>query len=322
MKKILLHKKHELILITLYTLFLSYISLVEYYKVISPILNSWTGWHQSHIDGMAPAPLQFRVLSFMIPEFFSHLIHAPIKYIYLAEKFTFTWLSFLLYYYFAKQYLPKHMAIILITVFSLIYNLTILAHFQPAEEINLFLFILAFFTITKQRTDLFLLIIFVAIFNKSTTVFLIPIYFLYHYLNAMPLKRNILNATLATIILFSVYFAIRLWYGLDREYWGGLWQYGYNFNELIKIHLYSYHFLFITFIPLYFILKSWHIQPNIVKSVAIMFPLFFIGHFLISRLEEFRTFLPIGTILLLGMFIYFEQYLNKTKHNIDETSSY
>ncbi len=307
-------RKNEWGAIVILSAFLSYVLLIEYYKIMLPIIDSIQSWHQSHIDGTAPAPLQFRVLSFLLPEYIHQVTSLSFVSIYFAEKFLFTWMALIAYYYVARHFLSAVMSIVLVMLFSFIYILTIFAHMQPAEELNLFFFMLAYVMLIQRHIMLLLLVLVLAILNKSTIVFFIPIFFFYHYLEKRVWRENLLYTTLLTLLIFSIYFAVRIYYGIEREYWGGLWQYDYNMQELTLGHFYSYHFLFITFVPLIFIVKSWLVQPSLVKSVSLTFPLFFLGHFLISRIEEFRTFLPVGAILLLGFFIYIKHVSSEVKN--------
>src|SRR5207247_5761738 len=57
--------REELVLVVTAAL-LAYVSLVTYSKIAHEVLGGLGQWHRTHLEGRAPAPLQYRVASFLI----------------------------------------------------------------------------------------------------------------------------------------------------------------------------------------------------------------------------------------------------------------
>jgi len=294
---------------------LSYMSVFEYYKVAGVVLEQIDLWHAAHINNLAPAPLQYRYLSYAFPDLLSQLLGFSLRTSYLVERYIFIWLSLITFFIFLRAWFKPYEATIQITLFIVIYNLTIFAHIQPSEEINLFIFILALLLIREQKYFYFLIVLFVGALNKDTVVFLIPIFFLYHFLQFGFSKILFLKTLLLIIIFFIIYFGIRYNFGTERDYLGGVWQYDFNKNMLLNLNLLSYNFIIPSFIPFLFIIMSWGKQNALVRAGAITLILFFLGHFLISRLEEFRTFMPMAFITIPGFFVFLYNYFSTKGDN-------
>lgn len=103
-----------------------------------------------------------------------------------------------------------------------------------------------------------------------------------------------------------------MYYGMDRDYLGGVWQYRYNIANMLDLNLMFYPYLLVSLLPFIFILFTWKNQPKIIKAIAFVIVPFLIGHFLISRVEEFRTYMPLA---LLTIPSFFFKYIKNNHDN-------
>ena len=151
---------------------------------------------------------------------------------------------------------------------------------------------------------------FVGALTKSTIAFIVPIYFFFRIFRDKKLElSNVLYTALLSTVVMSVALSIRSYYGMERYYLGGLWQYDRNITHLRSLDLMAYTFLLIAIVPVIVVAISWRNQPALVKSVAVCTVPFASGHFLISRIEEFRTIMPLAPLLLLSVVIFQRDYL-------------
>ncbi len=283
---------------------LSYFSLIAYIQAAASIFNTWNDWHLDNLHNLAPSPLQYRVLSFLFPHLLAKLFHINIVNAYLWERFFFLFLVGYFLFGFARQWFQVERSALVVVLFFLFYNLTARPHIQPAEEPNIFYFLLAFMLMERSRFWWLLFVCILGAATKQTIVFIVPIYLVYQVLETRRLGwRDVLRTALLTIVIAVVQLGILAYYGSDRPYLGQFWQYEYNLKQLTSGVWPAYNFLFVSLIPMVFIFFSWKKQPTIIQAVALIIPFFTAGHFLISRVEEFRTFMPLALVTLPGFLL-------------------
>lgn len=301
----------KIIFIIIFCISLSYLSVVEYYKVSYHIFDSWEEWHLKHMTNEMGAPLQYRIISYLIPEVIIKITHIDTWKAYLFERFIFLFLTGFFFYFYSLKLTKNNelLSILYVVIFFYLYNLTSYSHFQPAEEINTFIFLLAFYFIYSRKFYWFLVIVCVGAFNKSTVVFLIPTYFFYEILIEKKIDLKLIGKTfLVTLLFFEIYFGIRMVLG-RRAYFCEFWQYKNNITHLINRNILYYNFLFPSIIPFILIIISWNRQPVIIKALAPTIILFTLGHFLISILLEFRTFMPLSLLTIPSFGFFAEKYI-------------
>ncbi|MEO4048044.1 hypothetical protein AAFN46_13240 [Pseudomonas sp. CAU 1711] len=286
---------------------LSFLSMVEYAKVAGGIFDAWDAWHYANMAGLAPSPLQQRILSFLIPEALHQSFGLSILHSYLLERFTFLALSGTAMFILAARFVSTEKSLALLLIFFMFYNLSSLAHIQPAEEVNIFVFALCFLLIDSRRFTLLLLTAAVGAAVKTTIIFIVPIYFVFCILTRRPAIRTLVESGVLVGVISAIAGGIALHYSAPREYLGGLWQYTYNTQQILDLSPQSFPFILVSLAPMLCVFHSWQKQPPIIQAVAIVCPLFVAGHYLISRVEEFRTFMPIALALLIGMLIFSSQ---------------
>ena len=308
--------KKEILLLIVLSVFASYISLMEYIKVSKDIIHLWGPWHLSQVRGESAAPLQYRILSFMLPDILINIFGIKAEIVYLTERFIFLFLTSIYMYLLSIKWLSKESGVISVALFFYMYNLSCFPHFQPSEEINIFLFLIAFYYIDSKLPYL-LVVVFIASLNKSTIIFYLPIYFIYKLIinsNYQSIKENIKTTALLGLVIISTLFIIRSHYGSNNGYLGGLWQFTHNINLLLLPSPFGYNFIFISILPMILVYFSWEKQPPLIKAISIVGVPFIVGHFAISRIDEFRTYMVLAILLIPGSIIAIKYLLGNSSH--------
>lgn len=288
---------------------LSFLSMVEYAKVAGGIFSGWDVWHYVNMTGQAPSPLQQRVLSFLIPEALHQGLGLSILNAYLLQRFVFLAIAGGAMFMLAARFVSTEKSLTALILFFMFYNLSSLAHIQPAEEINIFIFALCFLLIDSKRFELLLLTAAVGAAVKITIIFIAPIYFIFCLLTRRPLVRTLLETSVLAGVIIAIAVGIAQHYPEPRDYLGGFWQYTYNNQQLANLQPQNLPFILVSLIPMACIFCSWRKQPAIIQAAALVCPLFVIGHYLISRVEEFRTFMPLAVALFIGLLIFSSQLI-------------
>jgi hypothetical protein len=280
------------------------VSTWRYFEAVRPILAEWTRWHANMMTGEAGAPLGFRVISYLIPELIIQTTGVAPWVAYLAERFLFLFLVAAFGRYFFRRWLSPAETTLALVVFFLMYDLTIYPHFQPAEEINIFMFLLGFSAIADRRFGWLACVIAVGAFNKQTVVFLIPTYAAFEFLHTQRIDRTWTSRSLILCALFfGVSQGLRFAMG-DRPYFTEFWQYEQNLARVATQHWRHLFFLLPSLVPMLLILLSWRAQPLLMRATALMIPFFVAAHFAISIVSESRTHMPLGVVTIPATWIF------------------
>lgn len=270
--------------------------------VSTHVIHLLPSWHAANIDGTGPAPNQYRWASFYAPEFLMASLNVTLTKAYLILRvFTLTvafWFAALI----SQRLVPERSAAALaIMAIALYYAAATQLYFQPAEEPNLMVFAIFIWMVMRGYGIVPLAIIFtIGAINKSTVVFLIPFLFTYRWAGQKDLRTAIKETAILISIFITAYAAVRLHYGIDRPYSGGLWQIKHNLYFVLNLKLEAYMWMLPVVIPTYFIVRRWDDVPLVVKCFLPAAAMFAIGHFLISRMDEFRTYTPLALLLWPG----------------------
>lgn len=300
------------------SILLSFLSMIEYAKVAGGIFAAWDGWHYANMTGQAPSPLQQRVLSFLIPEALHQGLGLSILHSYLLERFAFLALAGAAMFMLAARFVSTEKSLTALILFFMFYNLSSLAHIQPAEEINIFIFALCFLLIDSKRFGLLLLTAAVGAAVKTTIIFIAPIYFMFCLLSHRPLTRTLLETSVLAAVIITIAAGIAQHFPEPRDYLGGFWQYTYNTQQIFNLAPQNLPFILVSLLPMVCIFYSWQKQPAIIQATALVCPLFVVGHYLISRVEEFRTFMPLAVTLLIGLLIFSSQLIHAQSINLKQ----
>lgn len=272
-------------------------------RIGAGLIPGLPNWHKACILGEIAAPLQYRVLSFYLPEFYSKIFSVDIVTAYLSIRFWSLTLSFWFSALTVKKLTSQPLAPVLIVLaIALYYATSTQAHMQPAEEPNLFIF--TFFTwllINGSRIIPLALVFTLGSLNKDTIGFLIPFVFFYRWIYQGDLKYALLDCAILSIIFIAGYFGIRAFYGTNRPYLDDLWQAGKNLNFFTRLPARGSMWMLPSVLPLGYFLIRWKSTPLIVKCFIPSVCLFISGHILISMIDEFRTYTPLALLMWTGI---------------------
>lgn len=254
-------------------------------------------WHNLHMTNTAPAPLQYRWLSYSIPELM-RLLGINLITAYLALRFIYLALAFFFVARLTRYFLSDRLAPVLsVALLALYYAASTQAHLQPSEELNLFLFSLMIYLVITQRRLLWLSVVLVAGgLNKDTIGFLIPFVLLVGIFIRQDIRKAIYDAAVLSVLFIFVYVGLRAYFGTGRDYLGGVWQAKYNL-EYFLIHPFTGSLWMIpSLLPFLLAMYQWKKMPVAVKCFMPTVALFILGHLLISRIDEFRTFSALAAV--------------------------
>jgi hypothetical protein len=279
----------------------AYLCTMVYSHSLIPTGNDWVAWHRAHVEGYAPAPLQYRWLSFMVAELISRIgIQVPDSYIF--ERFIFTTTA--LYFFgraasVANRNNSYSLFGFYVVSLALYYSAATLSVMQPSEEINLAFFSIGFFMLVKNINQLWWpLFIALGALNKDTIGFFIPFILMYEVMSGRGTIKLYVSCALASIAFISVYLFLREIYGSERAYLGGLMQLSTNMDYFMRHPFDSIGFIIPSILPLILTFIFWRKTPIYMKAYIPTIALFTIGHLLISMIQEFRTYSALAVVTL------------------------
>lgn len=266
------------------------------------IFKDWPGWHAAHINGSAPSPLQFRWLSFFIPELLiktglgTASAYLLLRFVGLALGF---WFSALIVRQLATQALAPALMVLALALY---YAASTQSHFQPSEEPNLFFFSLFIWLVLRGSGIFWLSVVLLfGVLNKDTVGFLIPFVFLYRWLGEKKHSAAITESGILAVVFLAGYVGLRWYFGTGRPYLGGLWQLEYNVHYIFDHPASGLMWLLPSFLPMAHMLSRWRLVPMAIRCFLPPMILFVIGHLLISRVDEFRTYTPLALLMWPGI---------------------
>jgi hypothetical protein len=202
---------------------------------------------------------------------------------------------------------------VVILALTLYYAASIQPHFQPSEEPNLLIFSLFIWLVFRESRIWLLAIVFAfGVINKDTVGFLVPFLFVYRFFGQKRLADALTQCSLLSVIFLLGYIGLRMYYGTDRPYLGGFWQYSRNLDYLLNAKLEAFMWSLPTVLSLVFIFNRWKAVPVVVQCFVPATVLFIVGHFLISRIDEFRTYTALALLLWPGLIaaVFYKEEMN------------
>ncbi len=284
---------------------------IVFVHVAADVLPELAVWQYVHAANLAPSPLQFRWLSYFLPEI---IISSGVDVVTTHLLFRTVYLGIALFFIglIARRLIDNDMApIVMICAISFYYAVSTQAHFQFSEEPNIMVYSIFIWLVISNANFLFILSCFVfGALTKDTVGFLIPFYLIYR-LRFNGFKYSILTTSILSSVFLAIYIGLRWYFGADREYLGGLWQYSENLRYIFDRPDKGMMWTLASILPLFFIAINWDRVPFVVKSFVPSAVLFIVGHLLISRVEEFRTYTPLAILLWSGVLaIKYNVYIN------------
>jgi hypothetical protein len=295
------------------SLLLAALSTFEYVKVsYDKCFHEFPVWHHAHMANRAAAPLQYRVLSYAIPECLSRA-GVPVGVAYVVERGVFlAAASYVFFFFFCRAWLGVLETIFASTVLAFFYTLSAFPHIQPSEEINLFAFALGLSFIQRRAFWPLVWCVAIGAANKETVGFLIPFFFLRE--RRLGGDRPALYARTAVLLiaLGAVYAGIRATLGTDRPYMDGLWQLRHNALVMKGDPFLGSIFLLPSLGPaLWIFRRRVAIDPFFVDFLPALV-LFVAGHLAISHVDEFRTYAPLALVTIPGALVLLRTQVSST----------
>ncbi|MCS7184998.1 MAG: hypothetical protein NZ870_03635 [bacterium] len=254
--------------------------------------------HNSVINGSAPAPIQYRILTPYIAELLDKIF--DFKYVYGIIRGLFYFLSILMVYNFLKKHIPDK-AILGSYIFSSYIPFTyILYYYQETDPINIFFYVLAYYIVSIDKTIWLFIILPIAMLNRETPI-LIPLFYFIQKLEYMNLWKLLLSTALMAFECITVYAALRFIY--KPVAYSEFFYLEYNLTDFE-----TYLFVGVLFLP-------WLLFGGGSKfsKRAILFSIFFlIFHYIITIVKETRLLLPILPLFILhGLSNKYERAFSK-----------
>lgn len=283
-------------------------------RIGASLMPGLPNWHKASLLGETAAPLQYRLLSFYLPEFYSKLFKVDIVQAYMSIRLMSLTLSFWFSALTVKKLTSQPLApVLIILAIAFYYAASTQAHMQPAEEPNLLAFSVFTWLLISGAGVIPLSIVFtLGILNKDTVGFLIPFVFMYRWIYQKNLPLAIRDCAILSTIFIAGYFGIRLFYGTDRPYLGDIWQAGKNWNFLTRLPVRGSLWMLPSVLPLVYLILRWKSTPLIIKCFMPTVFLFVAGHILISIIDEFRTYTPLALLMWTGIIMTIYPNHNQT----------
>ena len=249
---------------------------VLFEKIKFPLLNPglgeqyWASWHAKAMANTIGAPLQYRVLSYLLPEV-PHSLGMSVFGSYLLVRFLCVVAICALLHQLWRPWLRRDRDVAAgLLGFLLLYMMSTLPMPQPAEPINIVFIFACYLALQRGRIGWLYPLVLLGALNKLTVVFVAPVVFFHLLLGAQ--KRDVKAWLWAAIhggALFLLAGAVRL---VVLEVMGKRTY----ISELVLG-------------PMVLVWLTWRRQPALNRAHSLMLPLFVVSHFAITIMAEFRT---------------------------------
>ncbi|MBI5574006.1 MAG: tetratricopeptide repeat protein [Elusimicrobia bacterium] len=268
--------------------------IIHNYLIDTPHLDRRIALHNLVTSGNAPAPVQYRILTYYLAELFIKC-GLSFKLSYLFLRFLFTLSGALLLHLFLSKWLKTVICIIGVLFFFSAVPLTYLNYYmQPADMPNLSFFLIGYILIEKRKDSLFAVLLFISMLNRETPV-LLPLIWLFYRYDELPIKALVTKFVLFIAISTGAYLMLRVIYTV-KQYYSFSSYFWYNTKH---INSYIYAFLFFGY-PLIYLASVWKNTkiPKFLKRALLFVPFFVIVHWTMSIVAEVRLWLPIFPLVI------------------------
>ena len=252
----------------------------------------WAPWHAKAMANTIGAPLQYRVLSYLLPEI-PHQLGLSVFDSYLLVRYLCTVAICALLHRLWRPWIKNDLGVVAgLLAFLLLYMMSTLPLPQPAEPINIVIIIGCYLALQRKSFAWLYLLIVVGALNKLSVVFVAPVVFFHLLLdNDRRDARAWLVAAGHAVALFLLAGGVRLAV-LElvgtRKYISSLWMIESNLKWM-KDSAAGWVFIPLVLAPMVLIWLTWRRHPVLVRAHSLMLPLFVSLHFLITIMAEFRT---------------------------------
>jgi hypothetical protein len=266
-----------------------------------PLMPKRLWLFQSVLKGQAPAPIQYRILTYHIGAILQQFgVSFFSTFIILRAIFTF--LGLVVFHLYLREWFDFSGAIVGTTFVAALLPFTIAGrdipgyYMQPADPLNFLLFTLGLLALKRKADAYLFLILFFGMLNRETVILLIPAYVLTNWGKINPLEL-LFKTIVFSVVAFGIYVGMRAYYAAyygPREYEAEFWMYRQN------IHYWqSFIYPFALFGGLWVLsFADWRNKPTFLVRLLPIVPVFILLHFLIAIPEEVRLFMPLASIIL------------------------
>jgi hypothetical protein len=252
---------------------------------------------------------QSRLLQFFIPEFFHKLFGISIVNSYILQRFVFTTITFVVFYYYSRKWFSKIDAVLSIFLFAISIPLTFHNHLQESATLMSLAFLAGLWAIREKKTFFFVLVLIIGSLNNETMLFMPAVYFFVNLssftwktINKLDVK-TILLALPAYLIVGTIRYITR-----DAEHLGGAFH--------LYENIFLLHYPFVVFHVMWFLaFMYFKKKPLFLQRSLLTIPLFILPHMLTGIIAEARQMLPLAFIIIpASLLSYFEIKKNWLKN--------
>jgi hypothetical protein len=287
----------EWVIIVVLLLALTFISVYGAHSEIVDIRALAAGdidrMHNEVISGHAVSPTQYRVGAYWLAEVMKPLFHGDLFAVYQFQRFIFTFLAGILLAMFLRRFLDASWALAGVMYFYAALPWAYLGyHHQPADPINLFLFLLAYNVVVAGCNWWLIPIVAAGVVNRET-VLLLPIFdFVIHY-DRRPYGGHFLRIALEVIAGIVVYAGLYLHFG-PRAHPDAFIMIGKNLRDPLM-----YLSMLVFILPIFVLaIWRWHTLDAFPRRCIIFAIIFTAFYFVFGYLREMRLMTPIIPLLL------------------------
>lgn len=254
--------------------------------------------HQSLLDFTFTNNEQSRLFQYYVPEFFVQTIGYSVEDAYILQRRLFTFLSFALFFLYARKWLSKELAFLAVMLLAVTMPFTFQNHLQESASLLMVTFVLALWAIREKKDIWFALILLIGAVNNETMLFLPAVYFFdrFERFDFKHIIRISLRMFLIILPAFAVVAYIR-YLTRDAPHLGGAYHLPRNI-ALIRIPILLYHILWV----LAFLKMSK--KPRFLQRALWAVPLFIIPHMITGIITETRQMLPLAYIIFPSALMY------------------
>ena len=283
------------------------VSYAYYLMLAGPLAKAQMMIHKSVIEGTAPKPIQYRVLTYYMVEALHRLTGIAVWRSDLILRFAFTSLSLIYFQRFLRGWFDFTSSAVGALIMGALLPITYVDHtHQPHDIPNLFFTILALGFIRNHREAWLLILIPIAMLNRESFIFVFWAWLFYN-IARIPFRTIVVEFLLFTLIALVVYLALPYYFG-PRASYVEMVQLKNNLNPPMMWKWFSRLAAFIGPMVLALCMK-FKSQPVFLKRSLGYVAVYMIVMFFIGKYQETRLFLPILPVLIpLGLASIFPVY--------------
>jgi len=264
--------------------------------ISQPLSDTRLGIHKMVITGIAPKPVQYRILTYYIVEGAHRITGMAIWRLDLVLRFIFTSLALIFMFKFLRRWFDFAVSAMGPLIILAVLPVTYIDYIhQPHDIPNLFFTILALGFIRDKKEAWMILLIPIAMLNRESFIFVIWAWFFYNY-DRLPFKLLLTEFTLLALIALAIYFTLPYYYGprlnhVDMIQLKNNLNPGMMFKWLSRLVAFVGPLVVASFVRF----KS---KPLFLRRSMGYVAVFMIANFIVGKYQETRLFLPILPVLI------------------------